>query len=48
MLYSLSGVRFKAGKFPEAGNDIEKVLLFSPEYEGGIELQGKIRERLCA
>ncbi|WP_052263250.1 glycosyltransferase [Geobacter pickeringii] len=48
MLYTLTGVRFKAGRHAEALESIEKVLLFAPDYEGGRELVERIREGMAA
>ncbi|WP_172825495.1 glycosyltransferase [Geobacter sp. DSM 9736] len=44
LLYALAGLQFKAGRHLEAMNHIEKVLMLSPQYEGGQELWEKIRE----
>jgi len=46
MLYSLAGIQFKAGRLPEALENVEKVLLFAPEYEGGSALFERIRETM--
>jgi tetratricopeptide (TPR) repeat protein len=42
MLFSQAGIQFRIGKSAEALDNIEKLLIFAPEYEGGQELKEKI------
>jgi tetratricopeptide (TPR) repeat protein len=48
MLFSLAGVQYKMGKPSNALDNIEKVLLFEPCYQGGRELMDRIREQTAA
>jgi GT2 family glycosyltransferase/tetratricopeptide (TPR) repeat protein/glycosyltransferase involved in cell wall biosynthesis len=42
MLFSQAGIQFRIGKSAEAMDNIEKLLIFAPEYDGGQELKEKI------
>ena len=42
ILFSLAGIRFFAGKMEEAGEILEKVFLFAPDYEDAKRLYEKI------
>jgi tetratricopeptide (TPR) repeat protein len=42
MLFSQAGIQFRVGKYAEAMDNIEKLLIFAPEYDGGQELKEKI------
>jgi tetratricopeptide (TPR) repeat protein len=42
MLFSQAGIQFRVGKYADALDNIEKLLIFAPGYEGGRELKEKI------
>ena len=46
LLFSLAGLFYKQGKFRDATNTIESLLIASPEYEGAAELMAKAAEEL--
>lgn len=45
MLYSLAGVLYAQGKVKEAKLEVEKILIFEPQHEHALELQGMIEEK---
>lgn len=46
-LYSLAGCFYAQNRLPEASQEIEKILMFSPEHSKAIELRQAIKNRLA-